>query len=116
MTQLVTADDWWNEYAAVKDDIKSFTSNVEVSAIVNNPRAEYVLGKTSMEVYRTEEYKDLNAHDVWDKLEEAKDKRLWFVLQGIWNDAPDSRAIHGWPSWGRFCDLCSEGPHCLGLE
>ncbi|UTC30016.1 hypothetical protein STASHLEY_00820 [Brevundimonas phage vB_BpoS-StAshley] len=116
MLVLNTADNWWTEYSAIKDDIKMFTRNITVKSIVSNPRAMSVLGKTSMEVYSTEEYADLRVHDVWDKLEEAKDKRLWFVLQGLWNDAPDSISIHSWPSWGRFCDLCSEGPHCLDLE
>ena len=25
-----------------------------------------------------------------------------------WDTAPDSPHIHQWPSWGVFCDLCSE--------
>lgn len=30
------------------------------------------------------------------------------VLQHAWEAAPDKPYIHGWPSWGMLCDLCSE--------
>lgn len=30
------------------------------------------------------------------------------LLNACWIAAPDSRKIHGWPSWHVLCDLCSE--------
>ncbi len=33
---------------------------------------------------------------------------LHHFLQLCWLAAPDKSYIHQWPSWGAFCDLCSE--------
>ena len=37
-------------------------------------------------------------------------ERVYNLMQKAWVQAPDTPAIHGWPSWGNLCDLCSEGP------
>lgn len=115
MTELKTADQWWAEYAAIKEEgIKVFASDLPVARILSQRElATRLLGKTSVAVY--DEHPDKMVHEVWDILETNKDVRMWNILQGIWNDAPDSKAIHSWPHWHQFCDLCSEGPEALGL-
>jgi len=39
-----------------------------------------------------------------------KDKKLATYFDAAWAMAPDSPCIHDNPSWGRFCDICSESP------
>jgi hypothetical protein len=45
-------------------------------------------------------------------LEDAKAEKdhetLHSFFEKAWMAAPDSSYIHGWPSWGMLCDLCSE--------
>jgi hypothetical protein len=54
--------------------------------------------------------------DLWNTLEhQGKWALLYRHLHTVWDDAPDSRRIHSWPSWGRFCDLLSEGAGMEGI-
>jgi hypothetical protein len=42
------------------------------------------------------------------QLKTNKDIQLSGLLEKAWAMAPDNRSIHSIPSWGIFCDLCSE--------
>lgn len=106
---------WWEEYERIQNDIKSFTGDMPVPDVLRHgDYAVRILGQTSVDAYK--EHQDKTIFEVWDILRDARDRRLWNILNGIWNDAPDSPSIHGWPSWGAFCDLCSEGGHILYPE
>lgn len=106
---IKTPEDWWTEYLRIQQDIKDFTGahEMQVKTILEHPLAEQVMGENTLKVYQ--EYPDLKVYEVWDILRDKRDARLWYILNGVWADAPDHIRIHGWPSWGAFCDLCSEG-------
>ena len=103
---MQTKQDWWDQYEVIQDDIKGYMDVDNVDYIVAHPRALIAFGKTVLEVYK--EHPGESLDDVMDALRDAKDKRLANILNSIWIDAPDSPSIHSWPSWHKFCDLCSE--------
>jgi hypothetical protein len=98
---------WWDNYAAIRDDILSYADfDIKVGEIAAHPSASRVVAKSLLEHYRTNPDKTLEA--VMDEFQAERDPRLALILDFLWNDAPDNPMIHDWPSWGRFCDLCSE--------
>lgn len=110
-----TAEEWWAEVAAIKNDIKEWgPTDRPVAPYATHPLAPGRMGKKLVEYYKAQG--DKTFWTVFDELEAAKDPLLYHVLNSIWLDAPDKPYIHSWKSWGRFCDLCSEGPHLLFPE
>jgi len=102
--KLKTKEDWWNEFARIKDDIKEWGPS-------DRPIKSYNLHLISNTKLREfyEANKELTFWTIVDNLEKEQNPILWLVLETIWIDAPDQEYIHEWPSWGHFCDLCSEG-------
>ena len=104
--ELKTADDWWNNFAEIKDDIKGYTGDPTVAYLIGNEQfckwagEELIAYMTALE--------PCNYYDLIDKLEEEGNPLLAQLLNTIWLDAPDTPSIHSWPNWHNFCDLCSE--------
>lgn len=106
MSVLNTPEDWWAEYAAIADDVKGYIGNTTVQQVAEHPLAARRFGGTALAAMG--ERPDGTVAEAMDALLAARDPRLATILNSIWVDAPDSASIHSWPSWGRFCDLCSE--------
>lgn len=110
-----TEEQWWDEYAAIRDDIMTYADfDLKVRVIAAHPAASGVVSKSLLEHYRANPEKSLEA--VMDEFEAERDERLALILEFLWSDAPDSPAIYSWPSWGRFCDLCSASHLVLSEE
>lgn len=113
--KLETADDWWTQWGNISENVKGYIVPIRVSKILDNAMAHAVIGHAGIEALKENQNGNPIIYEVWDRLTRARDKRLYFLLHSVWDDAPDSRVIHSWPSWHDFCDLLSEGPDCLRL-
>lgn len=100
MSVIRTAEDWWAETNARWQDILEIFGNCGAPLDdtkwcdgIQEPATEH----------------DETFVEMLTRLKDAKDGQAlsrWFNL--CWVAAPDRRDIHSWPSWGVFCDLCSE--------
>lgn len=101
-----TSAQWWEQYAAVKDSIRTWGPddhdiNEDFIRLLISRGRDYLA-----EFYG--EFRGKTLYQMMDELEANRDPRLARVLNFIWGEAPDKRYIHEWENWGRFCDLCSE--------
>lgn len=112
--ELKTQEDWW---AAVKDHWPTFKKMMDedfgmpegvlVSTLL---RRELEVKKRPSLIHKAFEGRESSPFwAVCEDMIRTEDMRLWYVFQSVWDSAPDSREIHSYHGWGRFCDLCSEG-------
>lgn len=113
--RLNNASDWWSLWSIIEPDVKDYIFPVRIDKILSHPRTPETFGEEGMAVLKEFQESNPTIYEVWDILTLTRDKRLYFLLHSVWDEAPDSPVIHSWPNWGNFCDLLSEGPECLEL-
>lgn len=100
-----TAEEWWQIADAIWPDIQAIFGRVGFD-LWETKYAETIGPATDHERPFGENMAALRV---------ARDVVLATWLERAWEAAPDRPYIHGWPSWHRFCDLCSES-HVLDPE
>jgi len=114
-----TADEWWANVALVREVLPEWGPKDDLlGTCIGRAPESYAIRVLGQKLYTY--YKDnalLSFYEALDKLiAERNGPLVLAILNSIWSDAPDASYIHSWPRWGTLCDLCSEGPACLGLE
>lgn len=93
-----TKGEWWEIVDAIWPDILTIFSNVGFD--LNEANYAEEIGPVSFHS------KPFAAN--MEEMKTERNDRLSVWLHRAWAAAPDLPSIHGWPSWSRFCDLCSE--------
>ena len=100
MSYPKSRDEWWTQLDEHWGDILEIFCLVGFNLTAPVPHVEAKIDLTSFASYL-------------EKLKKDRDVELLKWLSRAWIEAPDRPYIHEWPSWGYFCDLCSEGPVLL---
>lgn len=127
---LETAEDWWAEVIECWTTRMARTGVPQLQELIFGDigapedfpvktilKSEELYGRGSkMAKMGFKGREELGIKAALQDLIDKKEPQLWYVFQSLWQDAPDKPHIHQWTMWGDFCDLCSEGPHCLWPE
>lgn len=127
MTKLETADDWWTEVTDRWTTRLASTGAPQLQELIFGDMGaptdfpvktllerEKLYGRGSkMVALGFKGREEMGMFGAIDDLIKKREPQLWYVFQSLWADAPDKPYIHQWTMWGAFCDLCSEGLHCL---
>lgn len=103
MCQINTPDDWWKLVDQHWINLLQCFQLVGMPLSLDEKGYWWALGTD----------KQATRHDkslvvTIEELKKNRDPKLVQFFHHCWWAAPDSRKIHGWPSWHVLCDLCSE--------